>query len=144
MKIYTVGHSSRRIGEFIKLLKTYEIELLVDVRSYPKSSKFPQFNRESIEATLKRGGIGYVHMPELGGFREEGYLTYMESVKFQDALDRLIGFTKDRRAAIMCAEKDWRKCHRRFIAGALVDRGVEVIHILDEIRSEEHPKHIFL
>lgn len=144
MKIYTIGHSSRELGELISLLKTYGIELLVDVRSFPKSSRFPQFNRESLETALRKEGIEYIHLPELGGFRKEGYLNYLESVEFKNALDRLVELTKAKRSAIMCAEKDWRKCHRRFIAGELVKRGIDVTHILDERRIEEHPRYIFL
>ncbi len=144
MKIYTVGHSSRELGEFISLLKTCGIELLVDIRSFPKSSRFPQFCKESLETALRKEGIEYIHLPELGGFRKEGYLNYLKSVEFKNALDRLVELTKGRRSSIMCAEKDWKRCHRRFIARELVKRGIDVTHILDERRAEEHPRYIFL
>lgn len=143
MRVYTVGHSSREMGEFLHLLKNCRIELLVDVRSYPKSSRFPHFNIENLEMTLSKEGIEYVHIPELGGLRKEGYASYMRTVEFREAISELIQLAKNRRTAIMCAERDWRNCHRRFIAEELARRGVEVIHILDLNRFKEHPGSIF-
>ncbi len=143
MRIYTLGHSSRELGELILLLRKYGIELLVDVRSYPKSSRFPHFDRENLETVLSKEGIRYLHMPGLGGFRREGYPNYTGTEEFGRAVSELIKLAKEKRTAIMCAEKDWRNCHRRFIAGELAKRGFEVIHILDLNRSEEHPRTIF-
>ena len=144
MRIYTVGHSSRELSEFIALLKSHGIELLVDVRSFPKSSRFPHFNRVQLESVLKKEGIDYIHIPELGGLRKEGYLNYIRTEEFKEALEELMSLLTNRKTAIMCAERNWRECHRRFIAEELVKRKVEVVHILDGKRLEEHPKHIFL
>ncbi|EDP75931.1 DUF488 domain-containing protein [Hydrogenivirga sp. 128-5-R1-1] len=144
MRIYTVGHSSRELSEFIALPKSHGIELLVDVRSFPKSSRFPHFNRAQLESVLRKEGIDYLHIPELGGLRKEGYLNYIRTEEFKEALEELMSLSTNRKTAIMCAERNWRECHRRFIAEELVKREVEVVHILDGKRIEEHPKHIFL
>ncbi len=143
MRIYTVGHSSRNIEEFIPLLRKYGIELLVDVRSHPGSSRFPHFNKENLEKALSREGITYLHMPELGGLRRGSYADYVKTEEFKRALSKLIQLAGDSRTAIMCAERDWRNCHRRFISQELVKEGLQVIHILDMNRAEEHPKTIF-
>ena len=144
MRIYTLGHSSRELSEFIALLKSHGIELLADVRSLPKSSRFPHFNRVHLGSVLKKEGIDYLHIPELGGLRKEGYLNYVKTKKFKEALEELMSLSTNRKTAIMCAEKNWRECHRRFIAEELVKKEVEVVHIFDGKRLEEHPKYIFL
>ncbi|RLJ70762.1 uncharacterized protein DUF488 [Hydrogenivirga caldilitoris] len=144
MRIFSVGHSSREIVEFISLLKTYGIKTLVDVRSYPKSSRFPHFSRENLEKALEEAGITYFHLPELGGMRKEGYLGYMNKEGFKRGLERLMELSGGGKTAFMCAEKNWRECHRRFIAEALVKEGFEVLHIIDNKRLEEHPKSLFM
>ncbi len=143
MRVYTVGHSSREIGEFIYILKAYGIELLIDVRSYPRSSRFPQFNRENLEKVLRKEGIGYLHTPRLGGFRKGGYPSYTRTREFVRAVDRLVEAIKGREVAIMCAEKDWRNCHRRFIAAELTRRGIVVVHLIDIAKREVHPPGLF-
>ncbi len=143
MRVYTVGHSSREIGEFISLLKAYGIELLLDVRSYPRSSRFPHFNRDSLEKVLRKEGIEYLHVPQLGGFRKGGYSNYTKTEEFKRAIHRLIEISKDRRTAIMCAEKDWRNCHRKFIAEELTRRGIIVVHLIDIAKREVHPSGLF-
>ncbi len=143
MRIFSVGHSSRSMEEFIRVLKAYDIELLVDVRSVPYSSRFSHFSRENLESALKGRGIEYIHLPELGGFKEGGYRRFMETERFKKGIGRLLKLAKRSRTAFMCAERDWRNCHRRFIASRLTEMGLEVIHIVDEVRSEVHPKSLY-
>lgn len=153
MRIHSVGHSTRSIGEFIDLLKHYGIEQVVDVRTVPRSRKNPQFNREELERVLPEVKIDYVHMKELGGLRHpkrdsintgwenesfRGFADYMQTPEFAAALSRLIELAERKLTAIMCAEiLPWR-CHRSLIADALMVRGIEVIEIIDQTESRPH------
>lgn len=140
-RIYTLGHNNRSLKEFIGLLLKYGIELLIDVRRWPKSSKFQHFDREILEEALKEMGIGYVWLGELlGGYRKGGYKSYMQTGEFERGLALLIRFARERRSAIMCSEKLWFKCHRRFIADKLLAHGWEVIHIIDAERVYRHKR----
>lgn len=137
--IFTLGHSNRSLKELIKLLQKYQINLLVDIRRFPGSSKFPHFNRESLESVLPATGIDYLWMgKELGGFRSSGYENYMQHPDFQQGIERLISLARMKQVAIMCAEALWFRCHRRFVADYLVRQKVNVIHIFDEQRSTPH------
>ncbi len=130
--IYTVGHSNRSLEEFIALLKGYKIGAVADVRRFPYSRLNPQFNRENLERALKAAGIEYVWLGnELGGYRSGGYEEHTKSDEFQKGLERLEFLAYHKRTAIMCAEKLWFRCHRRFIADELARRGWEVLHITD-------------
>lgn len=138
-KIYTVGHSNRGLEEFIDLLKTYNIETLVDIRRWPKSTKFHHFNREILEHELDKEGIKYIWLGDLlGGYRPGGYEKYMETPQYKRGLEILEKIAQRRTTAIMCSEKLWFKCHRRFISNSLVERGYRVIHIIDKKRTQEH------
>lgn len=155
MRIWTIGHSTRAIDEFISLLKGNEIKLLADVRAFPGSRRYPQFNKEALAKSLNAHGIGYEHFPELGGKRKSrpdsrntawrnasfrGYADYMETDQFQRGIDRLLAFAADAGpTAIMCAEAVWWRCHRSLIADCLKARGVEVLHILGANKVEPHP-----
>ncbi|MCD6514519.1 MAG: DUF488 domain-containing protein [Candidatus Odinarchaeota archaeon] len=138
LTIFTVGHSNRSFEELIRILKKYNIETIVDVRSFPTSKKYPWFNRESLEIELPKFKIKYIWLKDLGGYRRGGYEKYQESEQYKIALDDLISLAKESRVAIMCAEKLWFKCHRRFISNDLVRRGIEVIHIIDLKRTQKH------
>ncbi|RKZ01415.1 MAG: DUF488 domain-containing protein [Candidatus Hydrothermota bacterium] len=140
MKIFTIGHSNRSFDEFCNLLKHYGIKLLIDVRRFPTSRKYPHFNRESLEKSLvEQCGIGYLYLgDELGGYRKGGYEAYMETDEFKEGLGKLLFWAQDGVTAIMCSEKLWFKCHRRFIADKLVELGHEVIHIIDERHTYKH------
>lgn len=139
--VYTLGHSNRTLEEFIGLLKQYGVELLIDVRRWPKSSKFQHFNREVLEEALKREGIGYVWLGELlGGYRKGGYESYMRTEGFERGLALLVELARGKRSAIMCSEKLWFKCHRRFIADRLVADGWEVLHIVDGEHVYRHKR----
>ena len=145
---FTIGHSTRSIEEFSELLGRHDIRLVVDVRSIPRSRANPQFNRETLPAELAPHGIGYRHIPELGGRRSRSaavesspntawqnlsfrnYADYAMTEPFGLGLEQLVELGRDRRSAIMCAEAVWWRCHRRIIADYLVSRGECVLHIL--------------
>ena len=155
MRIWTIGHSTRAIDEFISLLKENEIKLLADVRAWPGSKRYPQFNKDALAESLNAHGIGYEHFPELGGKRKSkpdslntawrnasfrGYADYMETEQFQKGIDRLLDVAVEAGpTAIMCAEAVWWRCHRSLIADYLKARGVEVLHVLGANKVEPHP-----
>ena len=138
MKIFTLGHSTRTFQEFVDLLTFYGVDLLVDVRKYATSKKFPHFNMNNIHDELKRFRIDYVHIPELGGFRKEGYLVFTKSEQFGDAMAGLLQKIVNRKACIMCSERLFYRCHRRHIAEKLVFLGHDLFHILDQGSVTEH------
>jgi uncharacterized protein (DUF488 family) len=151
--IFTIGHSTRFLHDFLALLKQYGIARLVDVRTVPRSAYNPRYNREWLPAALKQVDIAYSHVPALGGFRQprkdtqntgwknlsfRGFADYMQTEEFTRALDELIDAASRERIAIMCAEAlPWR-CHRSLIADALTARGVEVEHIMNAERTRPH------
>ncbi len=138
MLIYTLGHSTRSLEEFIDLVKYYKIELIIDVRRFPSSKKFPHFNKESLEKELEKNGIKYVHFPELGGFRKEGYKTFSQTEEFKKALGELLNIINNYTSVILCAEKYFWRCHRKYIANELYKLGHKIIHILDKDNIYEH------
>jgi uncharacterized protein (DUF488 family) len=149
----TVGHSTHPIEKFIGMLAGNGVELLVDVRTMPRSRHNPQFNRETLPASLQPAGIAYVHMQGLGGLRHarpdsvntgwrnlsfRGFADYMQTPEFAAALQHLIEQSSARRAAIMCSEAlPWR-CHRSLIADALTVRGIPVEHIMNASSRKPH------
>jgi uncharacterized protein (DUF488 family) len=155
MRIWTIGHSTRTIDEFISLLKENETKLLADVRAWPGSKRYPQFNKDALAESLNAHGIRYEHFPELGGKRKSkpdsrntawrnasfrGYADYMETEQFQKGIERLLDVSSsDGPTAIMCAEAVWWRCHRSLIADYLKARGVQVLHILATNKVEPHP-----
>lgn len=153
-KIWTIGHSTRSIIEFVEILNSFRIELLVDVRRYPGSKKFPHFNREHMENSLPEKGIEYVHLENLGGRRKvhkesqntawrlasfQGYADYMETEEFKNAADQLQKFAREKKVAYMCSEAVWWSCHRSLISDYLKIRDWEVIHIMGQEKEMEHP-----
>jgi uncharacterized protein (DUF488 family) len=152
--IYTVGHSTHDIDEFVTMLQSFRIALLVDIRGLPGSRKFPQFDRENLEVSLPKNGIQYVYMRDLGGRRRakkdsknirwrnasfRGYADYMETKEFNDAVAELASIAQDQPTAIMCAEAVWWRCHRSMVADFLKTKGWKVFHIMAPGKSEEHP-----
>lgn len=128
-KIFTVGHSNRAVEDFIRILKEAGIEVVVDVRRFPRS-KFEHFNRENLESILKKNGIEYYYLGEkLGGFRKGGYENYTKTEEFEKGIQELIEIAQEKQTAVMCAEKLFFRCHRRFIAKRLEELGFEVIHL---------------
>ncbi|MEX0959420.1 MAG: DUF488 domain-containing protein [Burkholderiales bacterium] len=153
MKLWAIGHSSSPADTFIALLGAHNIRTVVDVRRFPASRRYPHFDRAALERALAAAGIGYLHVAELGGRREprpdspntgwreagfRGYADYMETPGCLMALERLIAIAGGARTAMMCAEADWRNCHRGLIADALKLRGIEVLHIRDARDPEPH------
>jgi uncharacterized protein (DUF488 family) len=154
VKIWTVGHSTRSGEEFTQILTAHNIELLVDVRTYPGSRRYPQFNRDTLSESLNGTGINYKHEPRLGGRRTprpdshnsawrnaqfRGYADHMETEEFKSGLRELLELSSVARTAVMCAEAVWWRCHRSLLADYLKAEGHEVIHIIDAKKTEEHP-----
>jgi uncharacterized protein (DUF488 family) len=155
MRIWTIGHSTRTIDEFISLLNDNEIKLLADVRAWPGSRRYPQFNKEALVESLTAHGIRYEHFPELGGKRKSkpdsrntawrndsfrGYADYMDTEQFQKGIERLLDSAGESGpTAFMCAEAVWWRCHRSLIADYLKACGIEVMHILSAKKVEPHP-----
>ncbi len=147
LEIYTIGHSNRTISEFIRLLKKYRIQALIDVRRFP-SSRFEHFKKERLEKILAGEGIDYIWRGELGGYRREGmknspniaiksegfrnYADYMMSNEFKEAIEGVIKIAREKRTAIMCAERLFWRCHRKFISDYLTVKRVKVVHIIND------------
>lgn len=132
--IYTLGTSTRSEEEFIELLRHYRIETVVDVRSFPQS-RFEHFKGENLETMLDGEGFHYVYLgKELGGFRKGGYLAYTKTTTFQGGIAHLERVGRVSITAFICAERFPWKCHRRFIAASLEERGWKVLHIIDKRR----------
>lgn len=151
--IFTIGHSTRSIEEFIELLKTCDVELLADIRTIPKSRHNPQFNSDALSKSLKDSGIGFQHVPGLGGLRHpkkdspntawenasfRGFADYMQTAEFRKSLDELIKMALEKQTAIMCAEAVPWRCHRSLIADALAVRGIKVMHIMSRTSLKGH------
>jgi uncharacterized protein (DUF488 family) len=133
-RIFTLGTGRRSEEDFVEILLSYNIEVLVDVRSFPKS-KMPAFNREYLEGLLEREGIEYHYLgKELGGFRKGGYEVYTLTDVFRKGIEELEGIAEDRVAVFICAERFPWKCHRRWISRELHRRGWRVEHIIDKGR----------
>ena len=132
--IYTLGTSTRTFEEFLALFQEHAIEVGVDIRSFP-TSRFPHFIKSSLQKTLESVGIDYYYLgKELGGFRKGGYPAYMETDSFQKGLERLEEIGRERRAAFFCSERFPWRCHRRWVARRLIQRGWKVIHIIEKGR----------
>lgn len=153
MRIFTIGHSTRSLEEFLALLAAHEVSLLVDIRIAPGSRRYPHFAREALAAAVKDAGIDYRHLKDLGGRRRprpdsphigwrsesfRGYADHMETPAFSAALEQLLVDAHSHTVAIMCAEAVPWRCHRQLVADALVARGVEVVHIFDREHTEIH------
>ena len=146
LTIYTAGHSSRSLEEFLALLEGHRIRTVADVRRRPWSSRFHWFGREALEDALRRRGLRYVWLEALGGLRGGGlaaYRRHMETREFEAGLDALLGLASRGRTLVMCAERDWRRCHRALLADRLTALGVEVIHLGGPGPPERHPGGMF-
>lgn len=152
--ICTIGHSTRALPELVSLLREFGIDLLVNVRSVPRSRTNPQFNADTLPAALAADGIGYRAIAQLGGRRgrRKGqapspntfwendsfrhYADYAMTQPFRDGLAELRDLAAANACAIMCAEAVWWRCHRRIIADYLLAAGDEVLHIMGPGRIE--------
>ncbi|HKO88707.1 MAG TPA: DUF488 domain-containing protein [Burkholderiales bacterium] len=154
LTVWTIGHSTRSLEEFIALLRQNHIEVVADVRRHAGSRKFPHFNPEALARGLHEAHIGYTAFPDLGGRRTakpdsantawrnasfRGYADYMETPPFKAALGRFIAVATQQRSALMCAEAVWWRCHRSLIADVLKVDGAKVLHIMEAGKSVEHP-----
>jgi len=155
-QLFTIGHSTHAIDRFVALLGRHRVEVLCDVRRFPGSRRHPQFNAGALRDSLAVAGVDYEPFgEELGGRRRasrtprgpaavwrndafRGYAEYMETDEFATGLERLEELARSQPTAIMCAEGDWRRCHRRLIADALSGRGWRIVHIRPNGRTEEH------
>ncbi len=152
--IWTIGHSTRTLEEFLGLLGEYRIEAIADVRRFPGSRRYPYFAGDALAATLPAHGIAYQWIPKLGGRRKvqpgspntawrnasfQGYADYTATAEFAEGLAELLQLAVGKRTAMMCAEAVWWRCHRSIIADVLKLRGIEVIHIIDAAHSTVHP-----
>jgi len=152
-RVLTIGHSTRTIEEFTDLVLAHGVQLVVDIRTIPRSRRNPQFNEGTLAASLKESGIDYVRLKELGGLRHpmkdsknmgwrnlsfRGFADYMQTPQFETGINELIRLAQDRSVAIMCAEAlPWR-CHRSLVADALVVRGIHVEDVMSPTKLLEH------
>jgi len=150
-QLFSIGHSTRDLSDFIDLLHENGIERLADIRRYSGSRRYPHFSREALSLSLPAEGIEYIHMPELGGRRKpapdsrnsawrneqfRAYADHMASGEFREAIDKLVASPK--RTAFMCAEAVPWRCHRNLVSDELTRRGIEVMHILGPGKTQRH------
>lgn len=152
--IWTIGHSTHTFDAFIALLESFQIEVVADIRSFPGSRKFPQFNKETLEMTLPQNNIEYLHIKNLGGRRKvnphsknaswrhpafRGYADFMETEVFKEGVRELEQIASQKRTAYMCAEAVWWRCHRSMVSDYLKVHGWKVMHIMGMGKAQEHP-----
>ena len=145
-KLFTIGHSTRSLDDFLQLLKREGVTHLADVRAFPVSGRYPHFSQDNLRASLTANGIAYSHHPSLGGRRRarrdshntewrnagfRGYADYMETREFAHAIDELLAIASTEVTTVMCAEAVPWRCHRSLIADAVLARGTPVFHIMD-------------
>jgi len=154
LTVFTIGHSTRSIDEFLDLLRTHAIRQLLDIRTIPRSRRNPQFGTDALAESLQGAGIHYVHMKDLGGLRHpnrdsinlgwrnasfRGYADYMQTQAFAAALDRAIQLAQGTSPTVlMCAEAVPWRCHRSLVADALIVRGIRVLEIISAAEPKEH------
>jgi uncharacterized protein (DUF488 family) len=153
VRIWSIGHGARPLAELLALLRENRVRTVADIRTFPGSRRHPHFGRSALETALSTAGIGYVHLTELGGRRQEAgvsqhrairvagfraYADHMETEEFRSGYARLIGLARERATAFMCAETLWWQCHRRLLSDRLVADGWEVVHILGPGKAEPH------
>jgi len=151
--IYSIGHSTNSIDDFLNMLRSFNIKIIADIRSMPGSRKFPQFNMENIKISLEENGIQYIHMADLGGRRKmkkdsknnrwnnssfKGYADYMETKEFEDAIVKLEHIALDQPTAYMCSEAVWWRCHRSMVSDYLKAKDWVVLHIMATGKVQEH------
>lgn len=154
LPFYSIGHSTRTVDEFIELLRAANVKLVVDIRSFPRSRTNPQFNEDTLPATLKKYQIDYRHLTELGGRRSkiksisndtnafwenqsfQNYADYALTEDFQKGLDKLIKLGRKQCCVLMCSEAVWWRCHRRIVADYLIARGEQVFHLMNKDQTK--------
>lgn len=153
VRIWTVGHGTRTIDEFVSVLREAGVVTLVDIRTFPGSRRHPQFGQATLRDSLGAAGVAYMHLRGLGGRRDgtagsphtalrvaafRAYADHMATREFQDDLARLEAVAGVTATAYMCAETLWWRCHRRMLSDLLAVRGWEVVHLLAAGTSEPH------
>ena len=151
--VWTIGHSTHTLEEFIAMLQAFQIELVADVRSFPGSRRYPHFNKEALQISLSKNNINYVHLADLGGRRKvnpnsintgwrhpafRGYADYMETESFKTGINELQQLANEQKTAYMCSEAVWWRCHRALVSDYLKLNGLKVTHIMGLAKSEEH------
>jgi len=151
--VFTIGHSTRPIDEFVETLKSHGVKRVIDVRTIPRSRHNPQFNRETLGPSLRASGIGYTHLKKLGGLRHakpdsinqgwrtasfRGFADYMQTPEFEAGLERAMKLAKTKPCALMCAEAVPWRCHRSMVADALAVRRLPVEHIISGVGTQTH------
>ena len=154
--VFTIGHSTRSSADFIALLQEWSVQLLIDVRRFPMSKRYPHFNREALAVELPAAGIGYLHEEILGGRRQpradspntawrnpqfRGYADHMNTEEYRAAISEIVKRAAQTVQAVMCAEAVPWRCHRNLLADALIARGVEVRHIIQSGKADAHKLH---
>jgi uncharacterized protein (DUF488 family) len=155
MKILTIGHSTRSFEEFLELLEDFQIQGIIDIRRYPSSRKFPQFNSEPMRRSLSKEGIDYIWLEALGGRRHgvqgtaspnsglkspgfRSYADHMLTEEFRSGVEKVLFLASEQRIAVMCAERLYFRCHRFLLSDYLHAQGVEVKHIIDAGQIRPH------
>ena len=151
--IYTIGHSTHSLAEFVAMLQSFQIKILADIRALPGSRKFPQFDKENLEIALPDYGIKYIHLSDLGGRRKmmkdskntrwnnesfRGYADYMETPAFEAGVLELEALALRQSTVMMCAEAVWWRCHRSMVSDYLKAKGWKVMHIMTLGKAKEH------
>lgn len=154
LPFYTIGHSTRTVEELVVLMDAAQVSVVVDIRTVPRSRTNPQFNADTLPASLERYGIGYERIAELGGLRGRSkdiapgvngfwenqsfhnYADYALSESFQKGLEQLIALGRKKQCAVMCSEAVWWRCHRRIVTDYLLARGETVFHLMGDDRIE--------
>lgn len=152
--IWTIGHSTRTLEEFVEMLHSFQIKALVDIRSYPGSKRYPHFNKEALALSLPANDVLYFHIKDLGGRRKvnpdskntiwhhpafRGYADYMETNEFRKGIQQLEKIAMQQRTVYMCSEAVWWRCHRSMVSDFLKVQGWEVMHIMGIGKEVEHP-----
>lgn len=151
--IYTIGHSTHSLEEFLNMLQSFDIKILADIRSLPGSRKYPQFNKEDLKISLEEAGIQYIHLADLGGRRKvkkdsknnrwnnvsfKAYADYMETEEFKNAIVKLEHIALEQPTAYMCSEAVWWRCHRSMVSDYLKAKDWSVLHIMAIGKAQEH------
>lgn len=152
--IWTIGHSTHTLEELVEMLNSFQIKMLLDIRSYPGSRKYPHFNKQALEVSIPEHHIQYLHLKKLGGRRKtnkdskntawrhlafRAYADYMETEEFHEGIEELQEIAIKQRTAYMCSEAVWWRCHRSMVSDYLKAHGWQVMHIMSTKKAEEHP-----
>lgn len=152
--IYTIGHSTHPLDEFLEMLNSFKIETVIDIRHYPGSRRYPQFNKDALEISLPNHGFQYLHLIGLGGRRKvqpnsdniawhhpsfRGYADYMETAEFSKAVKELEEIALKSRTVFLCSEAVWWRCHRSMVSDYLKFHHWNVMHIMGIGNETEHP-----